>query len=61
MGVKLGLTLREERGLKVFKNKMLRGVFGPKRDEWRRMHNEELHNLYTSGHIITVSKCRRMK
>jgi hypothetical protein len=45
------LTLREERTLKVFETKVLRGVFGPKWEEvaggWRRLHIEELHNLYT--------------
>jgi hypothetical protein len=54
MGVKLGLTLREEHRLRVFENRVLRRVFGPKRDEvtgdW--MHNEELHNLYSSPSII---------
>jgi hypothetical protein len=44
------LTLREERRLKVFENRVLRGVFGPKRDEatgeWRKLHNEELNDLY---------------
>jgi hypothetical protein len=46
----------------VFENRVLRGIFGPKRDEvtgdWRRLHNEELHNLYTSPHIFTVTKSR---
>jgi hypothetical protein len=49
MGVKLGLSLREERRLRVFENRVLRRIFGPKRDEvtreWRRIHNEEL-NIY---------------
>jgi hypothetical protein len=44
------LTLREEYRLRVFENRVLRGIFGPKRDEvigdWRKLHNEELHNLY---------------
>jgi hypothetical protein len=49
------LTLREERGLRVFENRMLRRVFGPKRDEvtgeWRKLHNEELRRLtqYCAG------------
>jgi hypothetical protein len=52
MGVKLGsLTLREEHRLRVFKNRVLRRIFGPKRDEvmgdWRKLHEEELHNLYS--------------
>ena len=45
------LTLREERRLKVFENRMLRRIFGPKRDkvrrEWRKLHNEEVHDLYS--------------
>jgi hypothetical protein len=44
------LTLREEQRLRVFRNRVLRGIFGPKRDEvtgeWRRLHNEELNDLY---------------
>jgi hypothetical protein len=46
------LTLREEHRLRVFENRVLRRIFGPKRDEviggWRKLHNEELHNLYCS-------------
>jgi len=57
------LTLREERRMRVFENKMLRRIFGPKRDdvrgEWRRLHNEEL-NLYSSPNIVRVIKSRRM-
>jgi hypothetical protein len=49
----------------VFENRVLRKIFGPKREkvagEWRRLHNEELHNLYTSPNIITIIKIRRMK
>jgi len=49
VGVKPGLTLREEHRLMVFENRLLRRIFGPKMEEvaggWRRMHNEELHNL----------------
>jgi hypothetical protein len=45
------LTSREEHRLRVFENRVLRRIFGPKRDEvtggWRKMHNEELHNLYS--------------
>jgi len=45
-------TLREGRGLRVFENRVLRGIFGPKRDEvtveWRKLHNEELNDLYSS-------------
>jgi hypothetical protein len=50
------LTLKEERRLRVFENKMLRRVFGPKRvevtGEWRKLHNEELNNLYSSPNIV---------
>jgi hypothetical protein len=46
------LALREEHRLRVFENRMLRGIFGSKRDEatggWRKLHNEELHRLYSS-------------
>jgi hypothetical protein len=50
------VTLREEHRLRVFENTVLRRIFGPKRDEmtgdWRKLHNEELHNLYSSPDII---------
>jgi hypothetical protein len=49
----------------VFENRVLRGIFGPKRDEvigrWRKLHNEELHNLYCSPSIIKIIKSRRMR
>jgi hypothetical protein len=59
------LTLSEEHRLRVFENRVLRRIFGPKRDavmgEWRKLHNEELHNLYSSPHIIRQIKSRRMR
>ena len=59
------LTLREERRLRVFENRVLRGVFGPKRDKvtggWRKLHNEELSDLYSLSNIVRVVKSRRMR
>jgi hypothetical protein len=61
----VSLTLREEHRFKVFENRVLRKIFGPKREKaaggWRRLHNEELHNLYASPNIIMVltSRCMR--
>jgi hypothetical protein len=56
--------LREEHRLRVFENRVLRRIFGPKsvevRGEWRKLHNEELHNLYSSPDIIRQVKPRRM-
>jgi hypothetical protein len=61
----LSLTLRQEHKLRVFENRVLRRIFGPKRDEvtrgWRKLHNEELHNLYSSPSIIRTMKSRRMR
>jgi len=65
MGVKLGHTLREEHWLRVFENRVLRRIFGPKRDEvtgdWRKLHNEELNDVYSSPDIVRVIKSRRMR
>jgi hypothetical protein len=59
------LTLREERRQRVFENRVLRSVFGPKRDEvtgeWRKQHNEELNDLYSLPNIARVVKSRRMR
>jgi hypothetical protein len=59
------LTLREEQRLRVFENRVLRRMFGPKRDEvmgeWRKLHNEELPDLYSSPSIIRLIKARRMR
>jgi hypothetical protein len=59
------LTLREEHRLRVFENRVLRRLFGPKRDEvtgdWRKLHNEERHNLYSLPNIIRMMKPRRMR
>ena len=59
------LTLREERKLRVFEKMVLRRIFGPRRDEvtgeWRRLHNEELNDLYSLPNIVRVIKSRRMR
>jgi hypothetical protein len=66
MGVKPGsLTLREEHRLKVFENRVLWGIFGPKRyevkGEWRKLHNDELNDLYSSHNFVRVIKSRIMR
>jgi hypothetical protein len=57
--------LREKRRLRVFENRVLRRIFGHVRDgvtgDWRKLHNEELHDLYTSTNIVRVIKSRRMR
>jgi hypothetical protein len=59
------LTLREEHKLEVFENRVLRRIFGLKRDEaiggWRKLHNQKLHHLYCSPSIIIMMKSRRMR
>ena len=58
------LTLREERRLRIYENRVLRRIFGPKRGEvtgeWRKLHNKELNDLY-SPNIVRVIKSRRMR
>jgi hypothetical protein len=58
------LTLGEENRLRIFENKVFRRIFGPKREEdgsWRKLHNDELHNLYYSPNIVRVIKSRRLR
>jgi hypothetical protein len=59
------LTLREKRRLRVFENRVLRRILGPKRDvvtgEWRRLHNKELYALYSLPHFIRVIRLRRLR
>jgi hypothetical protein len=56
--------LGEEHRLRVFENRVLRRIFGPKREEdgsWRKLHNDELHTPYSSPNIVWVIKSRRMR
>jgi hypothetical protein len=57
--------LKEERRLRAFENRVLRRIFGPKRDEvtgeWSKLHNEQLHDLYSSPTTVRVIKSRRMR
>jgi hypothetical protein len=59
------VALREERGLSVLENRVLRGIFGPKRDEvtgeWRKLHNDGLNDVYCSTNFVRVIKLDRMK
>ena len=58
------LTLMEELRLRVFENRILRRIFGPKGDaneEWRRLYNEELHSLYRSPNIVRLIKSRKLR
>jgi len=61
----VSLTLREQQRLMGFKNRVLRKIFGPKSQDitgdWRQLHSEELHNLYSMTNIIWVNKSMRMK
>jgi len=57
-------TIREECRLRIFENRILRRIFGTKRnenEEWRRIHNEELHSLYRSPNIVRMIKYRRLR
>jgi hypothetical protein len=58
-------SLREERRLRVFENRVFRRIFGPERDEvtgeWIKLHNEELNDLYSSPNIVRVVKSRRIR
>jgi hypothetical protein len=56
--------LKEEHRLRVFENRVLRKIFGPKREvdgSWRKLHNDELHSLYSSANIVRVIKARSLR
>jgi hypothetical protein len=59
------LILRNKYRLRIFENRVVRRIFGPRRDEvsggWRKLHNEELHDLYTLPSIIRMTRSRRVK
>jgi hypothetical protein len=58
------LTLGEEYRLRIFENRLLRKICGPKREEdvsWKKLHNDELHDLYSSPNIVRVIKSKRMR
>jgi hypothetical protein len=61
----LSLTLRDKHRSRVFESGVLRGIFGPKRGEitgkWRKLYNDELHNLYSSANISRTTKSRRIR
>jgi hypothetical protein len=58
------LTVREEHKLRVLENRVMKRIFGPKKDGvtggWRKLHNEELHDMYSSSCIIRIIKSRMM-
>jgi hypothetical protein len=61
---RLSLALKEEDGLRVFENRVVRRISGPEREEdrsWKKLHNDELHSQYSSLNIVRVIKSRRMR
>jgi hypothetical protein len=65
MDVKPSITVREEHRSSLFQNRVLRRIYGPKREEetggWRKLHSEELHNLYSLPDNIKITKSRKMR